>query len=240
MIRIVPSAILAGLAICLSWSPTPAQPKPKVDLLLVLAADVSNSIDSREFALQRDGYVSALTDRRVVRAMRSGPSGRIAVTFVEWTNDQEVIVDWTVIDDGASARGFADKLAAKPRWFGDGTGIGGAIRFAAGLIDKAPFVADRHVVDISGDGTSNIGWDPASSRDLVLGKDRDLVINGLVIINQNPHPLLLDHTHPPGGLENYYRQNVIGGPGAFVMVANGFATFGQSLANKMLAEIALR
>lgn len=233
-------ALLAGLALVLSWAPALAQPKQTVDLLLVLAADVSRSINDSEFALQRKGYASAMTDSRVVRAMKSGQYGRIAVTFVEWSDEQDVLIDWMIIDDHHSARQFAEQLASKPRSFGGGTAIGSAIRFAAGLLANAPFVAERKVIDISGDGTSNCGWDVAGSRDMVLNKDGDLVINGLVIINDSPNVLSQEHTHPPGGLENYYRSKVMGGAGAFVMVANGFQTFGQSLANKMIAEIAMR
>jgi hypothetical protein len=212
--------------------------KEKVDLLLVLAADVSRSIDDREFALQRNGYAAAMVDARVLRSMKSGQHRRIAVAFVEWSDEQDVLVDWTVIGDAASARVFAEQLTARSRTLGSGTAIGSAIRFSADLIERAPFVAERRVIDISGDGTSNCGWDVARSRDIVLKKDRDLVINGLVILNDSP-TVSREHTHPPGGLENYYRANVIGGPGAFVMVAQDFKTFGQTIISKMITEIAL-
>jgi uncharacterized protein DUF1194 len=240
VMRIAARVIFAGLALLLSCASLLAQPKEKVDLLLVLAADVSRSINDNEFALQRKGYASAVTDQRVVRAMKSGPNGRIGVIFVEWSDEQDVLIDWTIIDDHHSARRFAEQIANKPRSFGGGTAIGSVIRFAAKLIADAPFVAERRVIDISGDGTSNCGWDVSGSRDLVLKGDGDLVINGLVIINDTGDTVSREHTHPPGGLENYYRAKVIGGPGAFVMVADGFQTFGQSLANKMIAEIAMR
>jgi hypothetical protein len=212
--------------------------KQAVDVLLVLAADVSRSIDDQEFALQRQGYASAITNARVLKATRSGHHRRIAVAFVEWSDEQDVVIDWTLIDGDPSARVFADQLTAKRRSPGTGTAIGSAIRFAAGLIETAPFTATRKIIDISGDGTSNSGWDVAASRDVILAKDKDLVINGLVILSDEASPWNPEHTHPPGGLENYYRKHVVGGPGAFVMVAQSFNTFGRAIVSKMVTEIA--
>jgi Protein of unknown function (DUF1194) len=238
MIFAIARALLVGIVVLGPSASAAQELKEKVDLLLVLAADVSRSIDDRSFALQRDGYAAAMLDARVLRSMKSGQHRRVAVAFVEWADEQDVLVDWTIIGDDTSARMFADHLIAKPRSPGAGTAIGSAIKFAAELMERAPFVAERRIIDVSGDGTSNCGWDVGRTRDIVPKKDRDLVINGLVITNDSP-AISAEHTRPPGGLENYYRTNVIGGPGAFVMVAQDFKTFGQTIISKMITEIAL-
>lgn len=209
-----------------------------VDLLLVLAADVSRSIDFEKFQLQRNGYAAAVSNPQVLEAIRAGRNGRIGLTFVEWSGigAQRVVIDWTAIGDAASAKGFADQLLEAPRSFTDRTSISGAIDFAMSRIEEAPFNCIRHTIDISGDGTNNAGRSVTDARDEAVAKG--VTINGLVILSDSPLAWNPDHTNPPGGLENYYRSNVVGGPGAFVMVAQNFQSFGQAMISKMIAEVA--
>jgi len=209
-----------------------------VDLLLILAADVSRSIDAAKFQLQRDGYAAAISDPRVLDTIKSGHFGRIGLTFVEWSGigAQHVLIDWTAISDGASAKDFGDRLLEAPRSFADRTSISGAIEFAMDQFTHTPFTATRRIIDISGDGTNNAGRDVAMLRDEAVAKG--ITINGLVILSDNPMSWNPDHTNPPGGLANYYRNNVVGGPSAFVMVAENFNSFGQAIIKKMIAEVA--
>jgi hypothetical protein len=209
-----------------------------VDLMLVLAVDVSRSIDAAKFQLQREGYASAVSDPRVLEAIRSGHAGKIGLTFVEWSGvgAQRVVIDWKTIADADSAKDFGDRLLEAPRSFADRTSISGAIAFAMGQLDRAPYGSARQTIDISGDGTNNAGRDVAAVRDEAVAKD--ITINGLVILSDNPMSWNPDHTNPPGGLAGYYRSNVIGGPSAFVMVAENFNSFGQAIVKKMIAEVA--
>ena len=209
-----------------------------VDLLLVMSADVSRSVDSTKFQLQRNGYAQAITNPRVLKAIQSGPNGSIAVAFVEWSGvgAQKLIIDWTRIGDSKSAQDFASQLVEAQRPFADRTSISGGIDFSLSQFERAPFKAARRTIDVSGDGTNNSGRDVARARDEALAKN--VTINGLVILSDRPIPWNPDHTNPPGGLEKYYKDNVIGGPGAFVMVAENFESFGQAIINKLIAEIA--
>jgi len=174
----------------------------------------------------------------VIEAIQSGSNRRIAVSFLEWSGvvSQKVVIDWAIISDEASARRFADGLVEAPRSFADRTSISAAIDFALGRFERAPFEGTRHTIDVSGDGTNNSGRDVVSARDEAVAKG--VTINGLVILSDSPTPWNPEHTNPPGGLENYYRNNVVGGPGAFVMVADSFKSFGNALINKLIAEIA--
>jgi hypothetical protein len=234
MIKILLAAIVAGMALV----PAAALAADNVDLLLVLAADVSRSIDAAKFQLQREGYAAAISDPRVLDMIRSGHSGRIGLTFVEWSGvgAQHVVIDWSAVGDSASAKDFGDRLIEAPRSFADRTSISGAIEFAMDHLAHAPFASARRTIDISGDGTNNAGRDVTALRDDAVGKG--VTINGLVILSENPMSWNPDHTNPPGGLDNYYRNNVIGGPGAFVMVAQNFNSFGQAMIGKMIAEVA--
>ena len=218
--------------------PVTAPAAEHVDLLLILAADVSRSVDSTKFQLQRDGYAAAISDPRVLDAIRSGRNSRIGLTFVEWSGvgAQRVVIDWTTISDAELAKGFGDRLLEAPRSFADRTSISGAIEFAMGQFARAPYDAPRRTIDISGDGTNNAGRDVVSVRDEALA--RGVTINGLVILSDTPLVWNPDHTNPPGGLDNYYRNNVVGGPGAFVQVAQDFNSFGQAIVRKMIAEVA--
>lgn len=209
-----------------------------VDLLLVLAADVSRSIDSKKFQLQRDGYAAALNDPRVLDAIRSGRNGRVGVLFLEWSGlgNQKVVIDWMMIDGPKAAQAFGDRLLELSRSFADRTSISGGIDAAVAQFASAPFTAQRRTIDVSGDGTNNAGRDVGQARDeaLALG----ITINGLVILSETPLPWNPEHTNPPGGLANYYRDNVTGGPGSFVLEAKDFNSFGQAIIKKMIAEIA--
>ena len=147
-----------------------------------------------------------------------------------------MVIDWTLIDGPAPARRFGDQLLELPRSFADRTSISGGIEFSAAQLARAPFEAARRTIDVSGDGTNNAGRDVRLARDEVVAKG--VVINGLVILSDRPVPWNAEHTNPPGGLEKYYNDNVIGGPGAFVMVAENFNSFGRAIVKKMIAEIA--
>jgi Protein of unknown function (DUF1194) len=210
----------------------------EVDLLLVLSSDVSRSVDAEKFKLQRDGYASAIVNPRVIQAIRSGSLGKIAVSFVEWSGvgAQRIVIDWTVIRDEATAKDFSAQIIEAPRAFADRTSISGGIDFAMAQLARAPFQSARRAIDVSGDGTNNSGRDVSDARDEAVAKG--VTVNGLVILSEHPMSWNADHTNPPGGLDNYYRNNVIGGPGAFVMAAENFNSFGQAILNKLIAEIA--
>jgi Protein of unknown function (DUF1194) len=234
MIRALLLLILAGAVAF----PAVGSAAEQVDLLLVLAADVSRSIDSEKFQLQREGYATAVSDPRVLEAIKSGRTGRIGLSYVEWSGltSQRVVIDWTSISGAESAKSFADRLLEAPRSFADRTSISGAIEFAMTHMARAPFESARRTIDVSGDGTNNSGRDVTQARDEAIAQG--VTINGLVILSETPLAWNPDHTNPAGGLENYYRNNVIGGPGAFVMAAQGFNSFGQAIVKKMIAEVA--
>ena len=219
------------------FAASPARTEP-VDLLLVLAADVSRSVDSQKFQLQREGYAAALADPRVIDAIQSGRRGRIGVLFLEWSGfgNQKVVIDWTVVDGPKAAQALGDRLLESPRSFADRTSISGGIDAAVAQLARAPFEAQRRTIDVSGDGTNNAGRDVGLARDeaLALG----ISINGLVILSDTPLPWNPEHTNPPGGLTKYYRDNVIGGPGSFALEAKDFNSFGEAIVKKMIAEIA--
>ena len=214
------------------------QAAEQVDLLLVLAADVSRSVDQPKFQLQRQGYAAAIADKRVLEAITAGRHRRIAVCFVEWSgvSSQRLVIDWTLIDGADAAQKFGDQLLELPRSFAERTSISGGIDFAMGVLARSPYQAARRTIDVSGDGTNNSGRDVTFARDEALAAG--VTINGLVILSERPLAWNPEHTNPPGGLPNYFRNNVIGGPGAFVMVAEDFNTFGQAIVKKLIAEIA--
>jgi Protein of unknown function (DUF1194) len=215
-----------------------ARAEEDVDLLLVLAVDVSRSIDQPKFLLQRDGYAAAVSNRAVLEAIRSGPHQKIGLEFVEWSGfgAQKLVIDWTMIDGANAARHFGDQVVEAPRSFADRTSISGGIEFAAAQLERSPFKAPRHIIDVSGDGTNNAGRDVGVARDAAVAKG--ITVNGLVILTDSQLLFNAEHTNPPGGLEKYYRDNVIGGPGAFVMVAEDFNAFGKAIVKKLIAEIA--
>jgi hypothetical protein len=215
-----------------------AQAAEQVDLLLALSSDVSRSVDHPKFLLQREGYAAAISDPQVIDAIKSGPHQRIALCFVEWSGfgAQKLLIDWSLIDGPGAARKFGDQLLELPRSFADRTSISGGIEFAAAQMEHAPHEAARRTIDVSGDGTNNAGRDVKLARDETLAKG--IVINGLVILSDRPVPWNAEHTNPPGGLEKYYQDNVVGGPGAFVLVAENFNSFGRAIIKKLIAEIA--
>jgi len=227
-------AALTFLALLAFGGETRAQ---NTDLLLVLAADVSRSIDEGEFELQRKGYAAALSDPRVLAAIRSGSNGTIAICFVEWSGagEQTVVVDWTVIRDDEDAGGLSASILAAPRSFMGRTSISGAIDFAMERFAAAKPRSNRRIIDISGDGTNNSGRPVTEARDQALAEG--VTINGLAIVNDKPNPGYAFHTQPPGGLPDWYRQNVIGGPGSFLRVIEDFRSFADAMTNKLVNEI---
>jgi hypothetical protein len=230
---------MAGAALAfaaLALAPARAQPQPRalpVDLELVLAVDVSGSVDADEARLQRQGYVDAFADSRVVQAVTAGTFGRIAVTYFEWAGDgwQKTVIGWTLIDGAAAARAFSARLADAPIGTGPWTSISGAIDFAVPLFGGG-FEGTRRVIDLSGDGPNNTGRLAPLARDEAV-KQR-ITINGLPIMNDR-----FDLSRPPmPNLDLYYRNCVIGGPGAFIVVARGFAAFAEAIRRKLVLEIA--
>ena len=207
-------------------------------MLLVLAADVSRSVDDKKFKLQREGYAAAIVDPRVVRAMTGGPKGRIAVVFVEWASEweQRVVIDWTIIAGEQDARQVSGRMLEAARSYWGRTSISAAIDFSMQVLSRSPFPSGRRVIDVSGDGTNNSGREVTSARDAAIAQG--VTINGLVILSEVPLATNPTHTHPPGGLTAYYENNVIGGPGAFVLEAQSFEAFGQLLVSKLVKEIA--
>jgi len=224
--------IVGCLLLCLAFG-APARAEP-VDLELILAVDISGSVDEEEARLQRSGYVAALTDPDVLKAIRSGPYGRIAIAYFEWSGPEtkRLVLDWTLIEDQASAEAAANRLAATRIISGMSTSISGAIDFALPMYGRA-FEGARRVLDISGDGPNNAGSLVNLSRDRAL--DRGITINGLPIVNGRSNrtgfPQLAD-------LDLYYENCVIGGPGAFMVVAAGFESFAEAIRKKMIIEIA--
>ena len=220
--------------------PPRAQAAEPVDLLLVLAADVSRSVTEAKFRLQREGAAAAVTHPDVLRAMTSGPNRRIAICFVEWAaaGMQTIVVDWAMISDAGSARSFGDKLTETPRSFAGSTSISNAIDFSVVQLERAPYTAERRVIDVSGDGNNNSGRPVTDARDDALAKG--ISINALVIMTPPEESFRPEHTNPPGGLEQYFQDNVIGGGGSFTVVAESHADFGRALTKKLIQEVAWR
>jgi hypothetical protein len=219
-------------------SPHLAHAAQPVDVALVLVDDVSGSINDDEFKLQKDGWFSAFTNPRVVAAIHGGPTGAIAVSYAEFASSYQVktVLDWTVIKDEASARAFAKALQDTPRSFRGHTAIGAGVDLAVQMLDKANYDAQRRVIDVCGDGTNNSGRDVDEARDDAV--KQGITINGLAIANESDIPWLQEHTHPPGGLPNYYRAHVVGGEGAFVLEIHDYQSFGEAVTRKLLSEIA--
>ena len=236
MRRITLASLAALLPLWMAVQPARAD---DVDVALVLVTDVSRSIDDAEFKLEKDGYTSAFTSQTVLEAIRGGPIGGIAVAYLEFASGFEVrtVIDWTVIKDPASARAFADRLAAAPRSFAGRTAISAGVDQAAQLLAESGMNAARRVIDVCGDGTNNAGRDIIEARDDAV--KAGITINGLAIINDHPRSWTFAHVQPPGGLANYYRQNVTGGPGNFVLEVHDFSAFGEAMTHKLVNEIAV-
>jgi len=224
-----------GVAALLAFAAPAAAAPVEVDLKLALAIDVSRSIDEEEAALQRQGYIDAFRHPSVIDAIRHGPLGRIAVSYYEWSGMTEVnvVAGWTLIGDAKSANAFADLLARDSPAIGRRTGISNAIDFGANHFDNNAFTARRRVIDISGDGPNNWGELVTVARDRALA--RGITINGLPIVNDRPTP---SGRPPLKDLDLYYRDCVIGGPGAFYVVAKDFKDFARAVLRKLILEIA--
>jgi Protein of unknown function (DUF1194) len=218
----------------LSALPAAAEDLP-VDLELVLAVDISGSVDEVEARLQREGYIAALRHPDVIEAIQGGMFGRIAITYVEWAGDnyQRSMLDWTMIEDAASAAEFADALAETPLMSAHWTSLSGAIDYAVPLFEGNGFKGFRRVIDISGDGHNNRGRPVEWARDEAVAAG--ITINGLPIVNDRPNPW---GGRPPSGLDVYYEEQVIGGPGAFMIVAEDYTSFASAILSKLLLEIA--
>ncbi len=231
--------LLAVLAVCFAGAALAEDAEDiAVDVALVLVSDVSRSIDDSEFRLQKSGYHAALTSQAVLAAIAGGRHGAIAVAYVEFASDYQVrtVLDFAVVRDAGSARALADRIVAAPRGFSGRTAIGAGIVEAMRDLGASPFPGARQVIDVCGDGTNNSGPDVSVVRDTAVGAG--ITINGLTIINDHPASLFFAHVQPPGGLTQYYREHVIGGPGAFVLEVHDFATFGIAMTRKLVDEIA--
>jgi hypothetical protein len=168
----------------------------------------------------------------------AGAHQKIAICFIDWSGpfEQKLVVDWSVVDGIDTAVHLGDLISRAPRSFYNSTSIGSAIDFAATQIARAPFEAERHAIDVSGDGTNNSGRDLQFFRDRAVAQG--IVVSGLVILTDIQLAQYPAHTNPPGCIEKYYRDNVIGGPGSFVMVAEDYNSFGRAMVRKLIAEIA--
>lgn len=222
MRRAFGAAILAACLLFLS----PAVRAADVDLALVLAVDVSGSVTAERWALQRRGYAQAFESPDVAGAIASGRHGAIAVTVVEWSSAdmQRQMTRWTVIDGPEAAAAFAREVETLPRVFAGSTSISGAIDFAVRTLDQFEGRADRRVIDVSGDGANNSGDLADRARDRAVA--RGVTINGLPILAEEQ------------GIEPYYREHVIGGPDAFLVVAADYAAFAEAVLAKLVREIA--
>ncbi|WP_290893109.1 DUF1194 domain-containing protein [Hoeflea sp.] len=233
--------MVLGLGLLL-WAATQARAE-QVDILLCLAADVSESVTVHEYHLQKQGHASAIEDPEVVDLIASGPHGRIAVLYVEWADQEQQHegVDWQVVGDLPSARDAAQRIraAAMPPWISRSvrnTSISEVVHYCLRRFQTAPAVSRRRVIDISSDGTNNVGARIDQVRDAAVAKG--VVINALAIEDSvSPFPDGT-HTRPIGGLVGYFESNVVGGPGAFVQAARGYSSFGEMIRRKFLLELA--
>lgn len=229
------AAFLLGLAAA-ACAAAAAAARP-VDLELVLAVDVSGSIDAVEARLQRDGYVAALRHPDVIEAIQSGEHGRIALAYVEWAGygHRVLVLEWAEVADAASAEAFAARLAEAPISTGRRTSISAAIDFSLPLFEDNGFEGLRRTVDVSGDGANNDGRRVNDARDGAVAAG--VTINGLPILNDRPNPFGFPVEK---NLDRYYEACVIGGPGAFIVVARDFHAFAAAIRRKLVLEIAGR
>jgi hypothetical protein len=239
------TAVAAAATATLGPRPAGAQADPDaaVDVLLVLAVDVSRSIDADEARLQRDGYRNAIAHPRVIEAVRGGVIGAIGLAYVEWSGaeQQRLVHPWTRIAGMAEAEAWARALNGAPPTSGaldraprislGQTSISGAIDFSRRVLAQAPWRAARRVVDVSGDGVNNSGAPAEEARDRAVAEG--ITVNGLAIVNE--HPTYGVARRVP--LDEYYRESVIGGPGAFLVLAEAFESFGVAVRRKLIWEI---
>jgi hypothetical protein len=220
------TAVAGALATLLTGAGA-ARAAEEVDLQLVLAVDASGSVDMYRFELQKRGYAAAFRDPRVLAAIRFGISQAIAVTMHQWTGPrlQVHVIPWMVVKDAASAEALAAAIEKTPRrLFSGGTSISGAIDFSRLILAQSPFTATRRTIDVSGDGANNIGRPARVARDEAV-KD-GITVNGLPILSVE------------ADLDTYYFENVVGGPGAVMVPANNYESFGEAILRKLIIEIA--
>jgi hypothetical protein len=219
-------ALFCALGLLLAFA-TPTIAQTEVALQLVLAVDASGSVDNRRFDLQKQGYAAAFRNPQVLSSIRSLMTGSIAVTMMQWTGPRlhVQVVDWMLVKDEATANALAAAIEAAPRQlFGGGTSISGAIDYSRLLLTQSPFPGTRKTIDVSGDGANNSGRSVTVARDeAVLA---GIGINGLPILSLEPD------------LDTYYADNVIGGPGAFMIPARDYDTFADAILKKLITEIA--
>jgi hypothetical protein len=209
---------------------------PSVDVELIIAVDVSYSMDMDELAVQREGYAQAIVSKEFLQALKTGPNGKVAVTYFEWaaSNDQKIIIPWRVIDGPETADAVADEIMKTPVRRASRTSISGAIYFAMPLFDENPYRGLRRVIDISGDGPNNNGAPVTPARDEALSKG--IVINGLPIMVKEPSYSTMDIDN----LDWYYEDCVIGGPGSFVVPIKDREKFKEAIRTKLTQEVASR
>jgi hypothetical protein len=209
---------------------------PSVDLELVLAVDVSYSMDLDELALQREGYAQAIISKEFLQALKTGPNGKISVTYFEWaaSSDQKVIIPWRVIDGPETADAVASEILKTPVRRASRTSISGAINFGMALFDENPHRGIRRVIDVSGDGPNNNGSPVTEARDAAV--EKGVIINGLPIMVKEPSYSTMDI----GNLDLYYEDCVIGGPGSFVVTIKEREKFKEAIRTKLVLEIAGR
>jgi hypothetical protein len=209
---------------------------PTVDVELILAVDVSYSMDMDELAIQREGYAQAIVSKEFLQALKTGPNGKVAVTYFEWaaSSDQKIIIPWRVIDGPETADAVANEIMKTPIRRASRTSISGAINFAMPLFDENPYRGLRRVIDISGDGPNNNGGPVVTARDAAL--EKGIVINGLPIMVKEPSYSTMDIEN----LDYYYEDCVIGGPGSFVVAIKDRDKFKEAIRTKLLLEVAGR
>jgi hypothetical protein len=209
---------------------------PSVDVELVIAVDVSYSMDLDELAVQREGYAEAIHSKEFLQALRAGPKNKVSVTYFEWSasNDQKIIIPWRVIDGPETADAVANEIVQAPIRRGTRTSISGAILFAMPLFEQDPYRSLRRVIDISGDGPNNSGPPVTPVRDEALAKG--IVINGLPVMVKEPFYSTMDIDN----LDLYYEDCVVGGPGSFMIPIKGRENFKEAIRTKLVREVAGR
>jgi Protein of unknown function (DUF1194) len=209
---------------------------PSVDVELVIAVDISYSMDLDELAVQREGYAQAIVSKEFLQALKNGPNSKVAITYFEWSasSDQKIIIPWRVIDGPESADAVANEIMKTPVRRGSRTSISGAINFAMPLFEENPFRGLRRVIDISGDGPNNNGAPVTGARDAAL--ERGITINGLPIMVKEPSYSTMDIDD----LDLYYEDCVTGGPGSFVVSIKDRDKFKEAIRAKLLLEVAGR
>jgi len=212
------------------------QAAASVDIELILAVDVSYSMDMDELAIQREGYAQAIVSKEFLQALKSLPNGKISVTYFEWaaSSDQKIIIPWRLIDGPETADAVADEILKTPIRRASRTSISGAINFALPLFDEDPYHGLRRVIDISGDGPNNNGGPVTVARDAAL--EKGIIINGLPIMVKEPSYSTMDIDN----LDFYYEDCVIGGPGSFVVSIKDREKFKEAIRSKLLLEVAGR